>query len=81
LKAKYASGEIKPGTNRVARPKGFKHSAETKEKIRQSLKKKWATDSEYQEKMKKSVDKNSSSKVRQKNIHHTQRQMERPCLS
>lgn len=51
LKGKHERGEIKKRDYAGPFRKGFRHSPATKEKIRQSLKKKWAEDPEYQEKM------------------------------
>jgi hypothetical protein len=52
LKEKHARGEIKPRTidpSKVRR--GFTHSDETKQKISEALRKRWAADPEYREKM------------------------------
>jgi len=66
LKEKHAKGEVKPRAK--ADPskvrKGFTHTAETREKISQSLRKRWKNDEGFQEKMKESV--NSRKDVRQK---------------
>ena len=52
LKERYASGGVKRATrdpNTIRR--GFTHSEETKAKIRESLKRKWAEDTEYRDLM------------------------------
>ena len=58
MKEKFKNGEIKPRTidpNKVR--KGFKHSDETKAKISESLRKRWANDPDYRERMKNQVKK------------------------
>ena len=42
MKEKFANGEIKKREYNGPFRKGFTHTEETKEKIRQSLRKKWA---------------------------------------
>jgi hypothetical protein len=68
LKAKFASGEMKPRKVDLSKVRrGFKQSEETRAKISESLKKRWATDPVYREKMKQNVQKQyTNDDVRQK---------------
>ena len=68
LREKYAAGEIKPRTVDASKiRRGFTHSPETKAKISESLKKRWATDPEYRANMKeKTLVANTDESIRKK---------------